>query len=113
MTRTRKILLPLATALLLSTAAGSVYAQDAAAKTETAAKPAAKADPTKVLATVNGVNLSVFCHQHLASGEGFGTKSLLHNTVNLGKLCRVETGGFGLLITQADRFGGESRSGKI
>lgn len=58
MTRTRKILLPLATALLLSTAAGSVYAQDAAAKTETAAKPAAKADPTKVLATVNGVKLT-------------------------------------------------------
>ena len=58
-------------------------------------------------------DLSVFCHQHLASGEGFGTKSLLHNTVNLGKLSRVETGGFGLLITQADRFGGESRSGKI
>lgn len=58
MTRTRKILLPLATALLLSTAAGSVYAQDAAAKTETAAKPAEKADPSKVLATVNGVKLT-------------------------------------------------------
>lgn len=57
MTRTRKVLIQLATGLLLSTAATGAYAQDAAAKTE-AAKPAEKADPTKVLATVNGVKLT-------------------------------------------------------
>lgn len=58
MTRTRKILIQLAAGLLLSTAVGSAYAQDAAAKTETAAKPAVKSDPNKVLATVNGVKLT-------------------------------------------------------
>lgn len=58
MTRTRKVLIQLAAGLLLSTAAGSAYAQDAAAKTETAAKPAEKSDPNKVLATVNGVKLT-------------------------------------------------------
>lgn len=57
MTRTRKILIQLAAGLLLSTAATGAYAQDAAAKTE-AAKPAEKADPNKVLATVNGVKLT-------------------------------------------------------
>ena len=57
MTRTRKVLIQLATGLLLSTAATGAYAQDAAVKTE-AAKPAEKADPTKVLATVNGVKLT-------------------------------------------------------
>lgn len=57
MTRTRKVLIQLATGLLLSTAATGAYAQDAAAKTE-AAKPAEKADPAKVLATVNGVKLT-------------------------------------------------------
>lgn len=56
MTRTRKVLIQLATSLLLSTAAGAVYAQDTAAKTENAAP--AKSDPTKVLATVNGVKLT-------------------------------------------------------
>ncbi len=58
MTRTRKILIQLAAGLLLTTTAGGAYAQDAAAKTETAAKPAEKADPNKVLATVNGVKLT-------------------------------------------------------
>ncbi|WOC16600.1 peptidylprolyl isomerase [Pseudochrobactrum sp. MP213Fo] len=58
MTRTRKILIQLAAGLLLSTAVGSAYAQDAAAKTETTAKPAVKSDPNKVLATVNGVKLT-------------------------------------------------------
>lgn len=58
MTRTRKVLIQLAAGLLLSTAAGSVYAQDAAATTATAAKPAEKTDPNKVLATVNGVKLT-------------------------------------------------------
>ncbi|KAB0536863.1 peptidylprolyl isomerase [Pseudochrobactrum algeriensis] len=58
MTRTRKVLIQLAAGLLLTTAAGSAYAQGTAAKTETAAKPAEKADPNKVLATVNGVKLT-------------------------------------------------------
>lgn len=59
MTRTRKVLIQLAAGLLLTTAAGSAYAQDAAAKAQTAeAKPAAKADPDKVLAIVNGVKLT-------------------------------------------------------
>ncbi|WP_439271200.1 peptidylprolyl isomerase [Pseudochrobactrum sp. HB0163] len=58
MTRTRKILIQLAAGLLLTTAAAGAYAQDNAAKTEAAAKPAEKTDPNKVLATVNGVKLT-------------------------------------------------------
>lgn len=57
MTRTRKVLIQLATGLLLSTAATGAYAQDAATKTE-AAKPEAKSDPNKILAIVNGVKLT-------------------------------------------------------